>query len=117
MRTEHTTSEVTSTEGLTDAQFFYEEIMNLQKKCYQLEEELKQKEEKYRNLVADYDCLESAYDSCSNIVNTILTEKTKITKTKIIETLVVLRDTVLSKKLKHVGHESLDEYLKRRKFY
>lgn len=38
MRKEHTVSEVTEAEGLTDAQFFYGEIMKLQRKCNTLDQ-------------------------------------------------------------------------------
>lgn len=38
MRKEHTVSEVTDAEGLTDAQFFYGEIMKLQRKCNTLDQ-------------------------------------------------------------------------------
>lgn len=65
MRTEHTTSEVTEQEGLTDAQFFYGEIMKLQKKCYALEQdnmclkdkcmELSSKNQKLRTEKAKYE--------------------------------------------------------------
>ena len=57
MRKEHNVSEVTEAEGLTDAQFFYGEIMNLQKKCYALDKKNRELEEELTKAQEQIDCL------------------------------------------------------------
>ena len=90
MRTEHTTSELTEQEGITDAQFFYGEIMKLQKKCYALEQdnmclkdkcmELSSKNQKLRTEKAKYEHIIYWLKSLNNL-------DTRTTKANIIKTI------------------------------
>lgn len=83
MKKEQTISEVTEAEGLTDAQFFYNEIMNLQKKYYALEQKNRELTEELIKAKEQIDCSRHIIywlKSLSNI-------NPKATKASIIDTI------------------------------
>lgn len=69
MRKEHTVSEVTEAEGLTDAQFFYGEIMKLQRKCNTLDQKNRELTEELVKAQELVDRTRSTYDRLNHIIS------------------------------------------------
>lgn len=90
MRKEHTVSEVTDAEGLTDAQFFYGEIMKLQRKCNMLDQKNRELAEELTKAKELIDCLRRTYDKLNHIIfwlKSIRNVNPKATKASIIDTI------------------------------
>ena len=68
MRKEHTVSEITDAEGLTDAQFFYGEILKLQRKCNTLDQKNRELAEELTKANEQIDCSRRTYDRLSHII-------------------------------------------------
>ena len=89
MTREHTVSEVTNTDGMTDAQFFYSEIMEFQKKCYALEQKNKALAEELVKAQELVDSTRRTYARLSHIIYRLKSLRNispKATKAEIIET-------------------------------
>lgn len=89
MRKEHTVSEVTEAEGLTDAQFFYGEIKKLQSECDKLKllnNKLLEENHKLEDKLSDAkDSMHLSYDIVRDLKSYLsaISEK-RMTKTAII---------------------------------
>lgn len=89
MRKEHTVSEVTDAEGLTDAQFFYGEIKRLQSECDKLKllnNKLLEENHKLEDKLGDArDTIRATYDIVRNAKSFLsATANKKLTKVDII---------------------------------
>lgn len=90
MRKEHTVSEVTDAEGLTDAQFFYGEITKLQRKCNTLDQKNRELAEE---LVKTQEMLDRAHATNNKLqhinfwLKAIRNVNPKATKASIIDTI------------------------------
>ena len=92
MRKEHTVSEVTDAEGLTDAQFFYGEIMKLQRKCNTLEQKNRELAEELTKAQELVDRTRRTCDKLNHIIywlKSLVNVDPKATKAHILETIKV----------------------------
>ena len=92
MRKEHTISEVTDAEGLTDAQFFYSEIMKLQRKCNTLDQKNRELTEELVKAKELTDSIRRKYEALYHIVfwlKSLVNINPKATKAQILDTIKV----------------------------
>lgn len=90
MRKEHTVSEVTEAEGLTDAQFFYGEIMKLQRKCNTLDQKNRELTEELVNAKEQVDRIRTTNERFKHIIywlKSLGNINAKGTKAQIIKTI------------------------------
>lgn len=90
MRKEHSVSEVTEAEGLTDAQFFYGEIMKLQRRCNALDQKNRELAEELAKAQELVERTRRTYDRLNHIIfwlKSIKNVSPKATKAEIINTI------------------------------
>lgn len=112
MRKEHTVSEVTDAEGLTDAQFFYGEIMKLQRKCNTLDQKNRELAEELVKAQEQIDCSRRTYDRLSHIIYWLKSLKNinpKATKAQIFKTIkLYIRAADICEKEYNIGNYFTD---------
>lgn len=112
MRKEHTVSEVTDAEGLTDAQFFYGEIMKLQRKCNTLDQKNRELAEELTKAKEQIDCSRRTYDRLSHIIywlKSLSNINPKATKAQILKTIrLYTRSAEICEKEYNVGNYFTD---------